>query len=196
VQQTLALFITFQCTHINPNSVDTYLSGIANQLESHFPDVHTARKSPLVSRALQGAKRRYGVPTSRKLPLTSTNIITVFNAYDPSPTHDDLLFTVQLATGTNCLMRLAELTSPDSVPLRDYRKVSMRHLVEFLPQGVSFWLPGHKADKFFEGNHLIIRKGGSPDTYVRFRRYLASRCHTVKLFHSKNMSFGPFSLHF
>jgi hypothetical protein len=27
-------------------------------------------------------------------------------------------------------------------------------------------------------------------------KYILSRCHTVKLFHSKNMSFGPFSLHF
>jgi hypothetical protein len=25
---------------------------------------------------------------------------------------------------------------------------------------------------------------------------IKSRCHTVKLFHSKNMSFGPFSLHY
>ena len=38
-QRTLALFITFQSAHINPKSVDTYLSGIANQLETHFPDV-------------------------------------------------------------------------------------------------------------------------------------------------------------
>jgi hypothetical protein len=40
--QTLALFVTFQSAHINPKSVDTYLSGIANQLESHFPKVCSA----------------------------------------------------------------------------------------------------------------------------------------------------------
>jgi hypothetical protein len=124
---------------------------------------------------LQGAKRRYGVATSRKLPLTTANIITVFDAYGPSPAHDDLLFTTQISTGTNCLMRLGELTWPDKLALRDYRKVSMRHSVQFLPEGVSFWLPGHKADKFFEGNRLIIRKGGLPDTYICFREYLASR---------------------
>jgi hypothetical protein len=174
-QRTLALFVTFQSAHINPKSVDTYLSGIANQLESHFPDVRAARKSTLVSRALQGAKRRYGVPTSRKLPLTKDNLLTVYNAYGPTPPHDDLLFTAQILTGTDCLMRLAELTWPDKLSLRDYRKVSMRHSVEFLPGGLSFWLPGHKADKFFEGNRLIIRKGGSPDTYTRFREYLTSR---------------------
>ena len=51
-RQMLTLFITFQSAHINPNSVDTYLSGIANQLQTHFPNVHTAHKSPLVSHAL------------------------------------------------------------------------------------------------------------------------------------------------
>jgi hypothetical protein len=62
-QRTLALYVTFQSTYINPKSVDTYLSGICNQLETHFPNVRDARKSALVSRALQGAKCRFGVPT-------------------------------------------------------------------------------------------------------------------------------------
>jgi hypothetical protein len=78
--QTLALFVTFQSAHINPKLVDTYLSSIANQLETHFPDVRAARKSSLVSHALQGAKQRYGVATSPKLPLTTANILTVFDA--------------------------------------------------------------------------------------------------------------------
>lgn len=56
-QRTLALYVTYQSSYINPNSVDTYLSGICNQLETHFPGVRDARKSALVSRALQGAKR-------------------------------------------------------------------------------------------------------------------------------------------
>ena len=45
--RTLALYVTFQSTYINPRSVDTYLSGISNQLETHFPDVREARKSAL-----------------------------------------------------------------------------------------------------------------------------------------------------
>jgi hypothetical protein len=40
---------------------------------------------------------------------------------------------------------------------------------------VSFWLPGHKADKFFEGNRLIIRKSGVADTCTLFTTYLKSR---------------------
>jgi hypothetical protein len=173
--RNLALFITFQSTYINPKSVDTYLSGIANQLEPHFPGVRAARKSVLVSRTLRGAKRRYGVPTTRKLPLTGTNLITVLDAYQLHPTHDDLLFTTQLFTGVHCLMRLTELTWPDKLSLRDYRKVTMRHSVEFLADALSFWLPGHKGDQFFEGNRLIIRKNTIPDTHARFCAYLASR---------------------
>jgi hypothetical protein len=160
--------------HINPKSVDTYLSGIANQLETHFLDVRSARKSPLVSRALQGVKRRYGVPTLWKLPLTTNNLLTIFDTYDPHPGHDDLLVTSQLSKGTSCLMHLAELTSPDKFSLHDYRKVSMCHSVEFFQDSFGFWLPGNKSDKFFEGNCLIVRKGGSPDTYSRFRKYLSS----------------------
>ena len=172
--RTLALYVTFQSTYINPRSVDTYLSGISNQLETHFPDVREARKSALVSRALQGAKRRFGVPTHRKLPLTKANLLHVLSSYGPAPTHDNLLFLTQLFTGTDCLMRLAELTWPDQVSLRDYRKVTMRPSVERLSDAISFWLPGHKADQFFEGNRLFIRKS-STETYRLFNSYLSSR---------------------
>ena len=37
--ETLSLYVTYQSTFINPKSVDSYLSGIANQMESFFPDV-------------------------------------------------------------------------------------------------------------------------------------------------------------
>jgi hypothetical protein len=174
-QRNLALFVTFQSTFINPKSVDSYLSGIANQLESHFPDVRNARKSALVSRALQGAKRRYGVPTNRKLPLTKHDLASVVDALQPNPPHDDILFAAQLLTGFDCLMRLAELTWPDQLGLRDYRKISMRHSVEYLDNAISFWLPSNKADHFFEGNRLIIHVGPSPSSYSYFRAYLTSR---------------------
>lgn len=37
--QTLSYYITFQSFFINPKSVDSYLSGICNQLEPYFPDI-------------------------------------------------------------------------------------------------------------------------------------------------------------
>ena len=78
-------------------------------------------------------------------------------------------------------MRLGELTWPDTVHLHDYRKVTMRHSIEFLVDAASFWLPGHKADQYFEGNRLIIRKGPFPDTYTHFCDYLSSHNSLFRL---------------
>jgi hypothetical protein len=169
---TLALYVTFQSVHINPKSVDTYLSGICNQIEIHFPNVQNARKSMLVSHALQGAKHRFGVPTLCKLPLTKANLLEVLNTYQPSPSHDDKLFLAQLFIGTNCLLRLKELVWLDNHSLQDYCKVSMCHSVQSSHDSISFWLPSHKADQFFEGNCLFIRSS-STKNYCLFNSYLS-----------------------
>ena len=47
--QTLSYYTTFQSFHINPKSVDSYLSGICNQLKPFFPGVHLHCKSALVN---------------------------------------------------------------------------------------------------------------------------------------------------
>ena len=167
---TLALYVTFQSTHINLKSINSYLSGIANQLETHFPEVRVSPKCMLVACALQAAKWRFGIPTHRKLPLTMANLLHVLACYGPTPSHDDLLFTTQLFTNTDCLMRLAELTWPDTL---DYCKVSMQPSVEQLPEAFSFWLPRHKANQFLEGNQLYICKS-STETYHLFGSYLSS----------------------
>ena len=54
----LVLLITFQSTIINLKSVDSYFSGIANQLETYFCDVWAACENNLVTHPLQGAKHR------------------------------------------------------------------------------------------------------------------------------------------
>src|SRR5580704_11500457 len=38
-EETLSFFVVYMSYHIKPQSVDSYLSGICNQLEPHFPDV-------------------------------------------------------------------------------------------------------------------------------------------------------------
>ena len=170
----LALFITFQSTFINPKSVDSYLLGIANQLKTYFPNVQAAHKSALVTCALQGAKRHYGVPTTQKLPLMKADLITVADTCKVNPSHNNILFITQLLTGFDCLLRPGELTWPDKLDLHDYRKVSMRHSVDLHTGSLSFWLPRHKVDQYFEGNHLIIQKHNFPDTYSFVMQYLAS----------------------
>ena len=51
---TLSFYIVYMSYHIKPDSVDTYLSGISQQLEPFFPQVRNNRKSPLVRRTLDG----------------------------------------------------------------------------------------------------------------------------------------------
>src|SRR6202050_3064303 len=93
--QTLSYYTTFQSFHINPKSVDSYLSGICNQLEPYFPEVRQNRKSPLVVRTLAGAKRYRGTSVQRKSPLTVSNLITVSDDLSSADIHDDLLFHAQ-----------------------------------------------------------------------------------------------------
>ena len=60
---TLSFFTVFMCYHIRPKSVDTYLSGICQQLEPYFPSIREVHKSMLCKRTLDGCKRLKGVPT-------------------------------------------------------------------------------------------------------------------------------------
>jgi hypothetical protein len=61
--ETLSFFTVFMCHHINPKSIDNYLSGICNNLESYFPNIQLARNSPLMSQILAGCKCLFGCPT-------------------------------------------------------------------------------------------------------------------------------------
>jgi len=96
--------------------------------------------------------------------------------------HDDLLFVAQLLTGFHALLRLGELAFPDLISLRDHRKISLRHTVILLEDGFGFLLPGHKADRNFEGSRIIIKPfPHCPDPTTRFKSYLASRDSLFRL---------------
>ena len=174
--ETLSLYVTYQSSFINPKSVDSYLSGIANHMETFFPDVRNNRNSALVSRTLKGAKRRHGSPIHRKTPLSLEDLKIVFSDLKLSTDHDDLLFLSQLLIGFHVLLRLSELCFPDRLVLRDFSKISLRSSVQWLPNAFSFWLPSHKADPTFEGSRLIVQRVyDSPDPHLAFTNYLRSR---------------------
>lgn len=119
---TLSFFTVFMCHHIKPDSVDSYLSGICQQLEPYFPSVREIRKSMLCKRTLTGCRRLRGVPTKHKRALTLHDLQLVINHYSNSNSHNDLLFISQLVTGFFALMRLGELTIPDDKTLFNHRK--------------------------------------------------------------------------
>jgi hypothetical protein len=172
----LSFFTVFMCYHIKPDSVDTYLSGIYHQLEPYFPSIRNIRNSMLCKRTLAGCKRLRGVATVRKRALTIDDLLRVINHYSGPLSHDDLLFVTQLLTGFQALMRLGELTIPDDKSLFDHRKITTRTSVTLTQDDYRFLLPGHKADKFFEGNTIIVRRHNIAfDPLSWFKRYLTSR---------------------
>lgn len=172
---TLSFYVTFMCHHIKPESVDSYLSGICNQLEPLFPDVRANRKSALVSRTLQGCKRLYSSPPERKLPLAIEHLLLLFDAF-PRTSHNNLLFRAILVCGFFALHRLGELVDNDHFALRDWRKRVRRSSVSLVADNFSYVLPSHKADRFFEGNTIIISTDHPDLNPVDvFRDYLVSR---------------------
>lgn len=173
---TLSFYTVYMCHHIKPESVNSYLSGICNQLEPYYPHVRPNRRHQLVARTLRGCKKLRAVATTRKRPLMRSELSALQPHYMSSSSHDELLFFVILLVGFHGLMCLGELVWPDKQSLQDYRKVTKRSSVELLPDGFSFFLPGHKADRFFEGNRILLQRntsGDDPDS--PFRKYLASR---------------------
>jgi hypothetical protein len=175
---TLSFFTVFMCHHIRPNSIGTYLSGICNQLEPYFPRVREFRNSALVSRTLSGCMRLRGGPTHRKCALTLDDIDTIVTVLGDSSDHDDLLFIAQVLTGFFALHRLGELTYPDQVSLCDLRKVIRQSSVRLSTTAYQYLLPGHKADKFFDGNIVVIPRNASRrDPWLAFTTYLRSRDH-------------------
>jgi hypothetical protein len=127
--ETLSFYTVYMSHHINPRSVNTYLSGISQQLETHFPGVKEARNSLLVRRTLQGCMRMKGRATTRKRALTVTDLRIVINHYLSSTLHDDLLFVAMLLTGFFGLLRLGEMTFPNDPTLQNWKKVTRRNTV-------------------------------------------------------------------
>ena len=169
--------------HIKPSLVDSYLSGICNKLESFHPDVWKNHWHQLITKTLHGCKKLHTVPTTRKRPLSRAELADLQPQYMSSSRHDDLLFFVILLVGFHSLMWLGELVSPDSKTLQDFQKVTKCNTVELLPEGFAFFLPGHKANKFFEGNRVLLQhNSGGDDPDRPFRKYLQS-CNKLFPFH-------------
>ena len=179
---TLSFFTVYMCHYINPRSVNTYLSGITQQLEADFPTIKEAWNSALVCRTLQGCMRMKGRTTVRKHTLTTDDLHLVVNHYRNSTLHDDLLFVSVLQTGFFGLLRLGEMTFSDDMSLQNWRKVTRRSTVKIQGTHYEFLLPGHKADRYFKGNKIIIpaeRFGHTP--LAHFSKYIAScdRLHLI-----------------
>lgn len=174
---TLSFYTVYMCHLLVPDTVSNYLSGLCQQLEPYFPDVRTIRHSLLVKRTLKGCRRLRGVATKRKRALTFDDLYLVHNTLNNSTSHDDRLFLAMLFTGFFALMRLGELSFPNDKQLQNWRKVTKRSSVVIANDQYEFHLPCHKADPFFEGNRIIVKKQQycNIDPLSTFMSYLLSR---------------------
>jgi hypothetical protein len=174
---TLSFYVVWLSHHIEPRSVDSYLSGIASRLEDTYPDVRAARRSSLVVRTLRGCKRRLSKPVQRKLPLSVDDLQQVQTKLGLEIEHDDSLFLALLFTGFLTLQRLGELTWPDAVKHQFYRKVPLRHTLSITATSISYTLPYQKSDGMGTGSTILLLSDSvlHNDPLPVLRRYLAFR---------------------
>ena len=116
---TLSFYAVFLSTHIKPDSVNSYLSGICRQLEPFFSEVCHNQNGMLVSCTMAGCMRRFGTPVKWKAPLLHANLLLIINNMVSEPSHDDLLFLALILTRFHALMRLGKLIFPDKKALRN-----------------------------------------------------------------------------
>jgi hypothetical protein len=126
---TLSLYVVFLSSHINPKSMNSYLSGICRQLEPFYPEVRQNRKSVLVSRTMASCMHRFGMPVKCKSPLLHTDLLHVLHEIGLTPLHDNLLFCALLLTSFHALLHLGELVFPEKKILRNYQKILLCHTV-------------------------------------------------------------------
>ena len=120
-----------------------------------------------------------GTPTNRKQALTLDNLGRVIDRYTSSTDHNELLFLAMILTGFFALMRLGELTFPDDKSIRDWRKITKRSSVKVDHDRYGFHLPHHKADRYFEGNWVIVMaEQFRHNPLIHFKNYLRS-CDTL-----------------
>jgi hypothetical protein len=126
---------------------------------------------------MKGCLRLHGSAIKRKRALTLADLSYVLDNLSHSSQHDDLLFQSMLLTGFFALMRLGELSFPNDKKLRNWKKVTKRSSVTISADQYEFFLPSHKADPFFEGNHVIVKKQQYNDINPLsvFAAYLHSR---------------------
>ncbi|KAF8585145.1 hypothetical protein K439DRAFT_1344119 [Ramaria rubella] len=136
---TLSFYVIFMAHHIKPQSVGAYLSGICNTLEPHFPN-------------LCGSD-----PPQRKCPLSMDDLHLLISHYNYGSFNDSLFLTM-LLTGFHALMRAAEFTQADAINKCNFKKLTMQHTISFTPSHFSFLLLYHKADQFYNGNIILVKK--------------------------------------
>lgn len=184
---TFSLCVTWQSAHIDPKSVDSYLSGVCSNLEPYYPDIRKICTSLLVSRTLKGAKRQHGRATKQKSPLLVSHLTNICADLRNSEAHNDKLFLSLVLCRFSGLHRLGEISDTDNPLWRNHAKTIRCASLVGASDYFSYPLPGKKSDAVFKGSTVIIKQfRGAPDPQSFVNAYLASRdalfCYHPQLF--------------
>ncbi|EKM60529.1 uncharacterized protein PHACADRAFT_82064 [Phanerochaete carnosa HHB-10118-sp] len=172
----LSFYTIHMCYHIWPFSVDSYLSGICNQLEPLYSDVCMLCRHPLITRTLARRNRMMNMLPSRKAALKLHHLFTPLRHFPPH-SHDNHLFCALLLSGFFTLHHLSELVWPDDTDLQSWWKVIPRASVTVTASSYGYMLPEHKADRLFAGSNILISNTFAPAGIVPsaiFNKYLSS----------------------
>jgi integrase len=175
-ETTLALYVVYMSQFIKPTSVESYLTGICHYLRGFYPNISNWRNAPLLLQTLRGCKKRYGTPVRRKKALSLNDLSTITVALRSSKEYDDVLFIALLLVGFFGLLRLGELVYPNDTSLDQPKKMVQRSNMQLHANSLRFELPYHKADRFFQGNTvLILPNNGPADPIAAVARYCVLR---------------------
>ncbi|KXN82286.1 hypothetical protein AN958_02766 [Leucoagaricus sp. SymC.cos] len=141
--------------HIKPSLVENYLTRIIHYMTPLYPEVRCWWSTALVTQALCRCKKLYPKLISRCHPLLPSKIDLLTSDYIHRPAHDDLLFLTQVLFGFVCLLWLGKLVFSDDQSLDAPQKFPLQKSVSLITEAASFFLPYHKADRFFEGNKIM-----------------------------------------
>ena len=173
---TLSFYVVFMAHHIQPRSIDNYLSGIVSQLEPHFPSVRAARNSDLVRRTMRGSLRRFSQPVRSRQSLSRVDLDHALSLFPRPFGHDDLCWLTMLLCAFFGLLRVGELVWPDSPDLQVHSQLTSRSSVLSDATSFSFTVPRRKSDDRFEGSRVCITASSlSPDPHALFLQYLGCR---------------------
>ena len=179
---TLSFYVVFMAHHIQPRSIDNYLSGIVSQLEPHYPSVRAARNSDLVRRTMRGSLRRFSRPVRSRQPLSRADLDLALSLFSRPFAYDDLCWLTMLLCAFFGLLRVGELVWPDSPDLQVHSQLTSRLSVSFDAESFTFDVPRRKSDDRFEGSRVCITASFiSPDPRGLFLQYLACRDATFPL---------------
>ena len=87
---TLSFYVVFMAHHIQPHSIDNYLSSIVSQLEPHYLSVRAARNSDLVHCTMRGSMWCFSQPVHSCQPLSHVDLDHALSLLSCPFGYDDL----------------------------------------------------------------------------------------------------------